>query len=212
MNRPLPSPDSWKERFAGFDALGQSATWDRTTAAVVHTRVGPQPGIRYLRPTEEAVARALCERLLDLDEGQATQVVGQIDTRLAEARTDGWHYEDLPEDGEAWRRSLADLDHDARRRHGQGFASCAPHARDKLLQEIVDLGSAPWHGVAASRVWSLWTRYACTAFYAQPAAWSEMGFPGPAYPRGYKSLGVGRREPFEVADEIPADDPARGRA
>ena len=34
-----------------------------------------------------------------------------------------------------------------------------------------------------------------------------MGFPGPAYPRGYKNLGVGRLEPFEVADRRPAEDP-----
>ena len=40
-----------------------------------------------------------------------------------------------------------------------------------------------------------------------PHAWSEMGFPGPAYPRGYKNAGVGKREPFEVADARPAEDP-----
>ncbi len=36
-----------------------------------------------------------------------------------------------------------------------------------------------------------------------------MGFPGPAYPRGYKNMGTGKREPFEVADTQPADDPVR---
>ena len=30
------------------------------------------------------------------------------------------------------------------------------------------------------------------------SAWDEIGFPGPAYPRGYKNPGVGEREPFEV--------------
>ncbi|MDM4723605.1 hypothetical protein QTQ03_30055 [Micromonospora sp. WMMA1363] len=54
---------------------------------------------------------------------------------------------------------------------------------------------------------SLWTRYACTAFYAHPDAWSEMGFPGPAYPRGYKNTGVDRREPFEVVDTRPDEEP-----
>ncbi len=46
-------------------------------------------------------------------------------------------------------------------------------------------------------VWSLWTRYACTAFYSHPLAWNEIGFSGPAYPRGYKNAGV-EAEPFEV--------------
>jgi hypothetical protein len=58
-------------------------------------------------------------------------------------------------------------------------------------------------------VWSLWIRYACTAFYAHPSAWAEIGFPGPAYPRGYKNAGVGKLEPFEVRDARPAEDPVR---
>ena len=63
-----------------------------------------------------------------------------------------------------------------------------------------DLKSGDWHGLNAAHVWSLWTRYACTALYAHPHAWDEIGFPGPAYPRGYKNAGVGKREPFEVPD------------
>ena len=49
-------------------------------------------------------------------------------------------------------------------------------------------------------------RYACAAFYSHPWAWNEIGFGGPAYPRGYKNLGFDRREPWEVA-ERDADDP-----
>ena len=58
-------------------------------------------------------------------------------------------------------------------------------------------------------MWSLWTRYACTAFYAHPFAWAEIGFSGPAYPRGYKNAGVGKLEPFEVADARDSENPVR---
>ena len=61
----------------------------------------------------------------------------------------------------------------------------------------------------ADRVWSLWSRYACTAFYSHPWAWNEIGFPGPAYPRGYKNPGVNAREPFEVADHGPMEEGAQ---
>jgi hypothetical protein len=69
-----------------------------------------------------------------------------------------------------------------------------------------------WHGFPPAQVWSLWTRYACTAFYSHPWAWSEIGFAGPAYPRGYKNIGVDKLEPFEVRDARPSDDPVRGAA
>ncbi len=38
---------------------------------------------------------------------------------------------------------------------------------------------------------------------ASRSAWQEIGFPGPAYPRGYKNIGIDRREPFEVRDAHP---------
>jgi hypothetical protein len=39
--------------------------------------------------------------------------------------------------------------------------------------------------------------------------WNEIGFGGPAHPRGYENLGVAKPEPFEVADARPHDDPLR---
>ena len=34
-------------------------------------------------------------------------------------------------------------------------------------------------------------------FYSHPWAWNEMGFGGPAYPRGYAALGAGHKEHWE---------------
>ena len=39
-----------------------------------------------------------------------------------------------------------------------------------------------------------------TAFYSHPWAWNEIGFPGPAYPRGYLNLGINAREHWERPD------------
>ena len=57
----------------------------------------------------------------------------------------------------------------------------------------------------AGHLWSLWTRYACTAFYSHPWAWNEMGFGGPAYPRGYKNMGIDRREGWELPEDDAKD-------
>ena len=35
------------------------------------------------------------------------------------------------------------------------------------------------------------------AYYAHPYAWDEIGFGGPAYPRGYFALNNGAPEPWE---------------
>lgn len=175
-------------RFPGFDALSETKRWDPVTAGVVLGRLGPPPPVRFFTPAQQAVATALLARLLG-DAGEAP-VLRMIDSRLAEQQTDGWRYEDMPEDGQAWRDSLAALDSDAGARYGQGFAACTTEQQDSLIQAVQDLDAKDWHGMPAGHVWSLWTRYACTAFYSHPVVWNEIGFPGPAYPRGYKNLGV----------------------
>ena len=115
-------------------------------------------------------------------------VLELIDARLAEGETDGWRYDDMPEDGEAWRRRSAYLDDDADRALGAGFAEL-----DRDQQAAADPGRAgprpatTGTGCRPTHVWSLWTRYACAAFYSHPWAWNEIGFGGPAYPRGYKN-------------------------
>ncbi|KRE62196.1 gluconate 2-dehydrogenase subunit 3 family protein [Nostocoides sp. Soil756] len=211
---PRRAADGPPERFPGFDVLEQSGHWDAVTSGVVLSRVGMPPDIRFFTPAEQAVATALCDRLLgqpDEDDGTGTRLplVNLIDARLAEHRTDGWHYHDMPTDAQAWRDTLAALDADAQEQYGTGFATCAHDEQTALIQAVQDLGSDPWHGLPAAHVWSLWTRYACTAFYSHPTAWNEIGFSGPAYPRGYKNIGVDRLEPYEVHDAIPSDDPLR---
>ncbi|HEY3872435.1 MAG TPA: gluconate 2-dehydrogenase subunit 3 family protein [Actinocrinis sp.] len=217
------------ERFPGFDVAAQARHWDPVTAGVVLARLQTPREARFFSSAEEAAAIALCDRLLGQDGDQADgdqadgdqadsdqedsarkiPVATMIDTRLAEMQTDGWRYADMPEDPQAWRDTLRYLDEDAQDMCGRSFARCRPDDQRAIIQAVQDLSGKQWHGLDASHVWSLWTRYACTAFYAHPHVWNEIGFPGPAYPRGYKNPGVEAREPFEVADAIPARDPIR---
>ena len=193
-------------RFPGFDVLGQSRHWDTVTADLVTARTGPPPPPRFFTDAERAAAEALLNQLTgQCDEPLEVPVMEMVDARLAAGETDGWRYADMPEDGQAWRDTLGYLDADAQARCGTSFAEAKERDQAAIIQAVQD--SREWHGMPAPRVWSLWTRYACTAFYSHPYAWSEMGFPGPAYPRGYKNAGVGKLEPFEVRDTRPAEDP-----
>lgn len=201
VERAGTTPGGRQDRFPGFDVLGEVETWDAVTAGVVLRRLGPPPALRFFTPAEQAVGTALFDQLLDQREPPRIPLLELVDARLAEAQTDGWHYADLPEDGEAFRRSFAALDADADAAYGAPFGQLAWSDAAAVVQGVQDR-SGDWHGMASGRVWSLWTRYACTAFYSHPWAWNEIGFGGPAYPRGYRALGVDRREPWEVADAV----------
>lgn len=197
-----------ESRFPGFSVLAQAGHWDPVTAGVVLSRIGRPPDIRFFTPAEEAAATALCDLLLGQDGEPKVAVVPLIDARLAERQTDGWRYAGMPEDGQAWRDTLRYLDEDCQAARGRVFARASREDQLAIVSAVRERGGADWHGLRAAHVWSLWTRYACTAFYSHPSAWEEIGFPGPAYPRGYKNRGVNAREPFEVADARPAGGPA----
>ena len=179
------------------DVLRQLRTWDAATAGVVLERLTPPPPVRFFDLTDEAVGRRLFDLLLDQRDEPRVPVFEMVDSRFAEFETDGWRYADMPEDGDAFRASFRGLDEDARASYDVGFAELDWQDGADLLDKFQHLGDADWHGLNAAHVWSLWTRYACTAFYGHPWAWNEIGFGGPAYPRGYKNLGINAREPWE---------------
>lgn len=131
-------------------------------------------------------------------------MVALIDFRLAIGETDGWHYDDLPEDGQAWRDTLSFLDSAAT---GTGFAALPVRQQAALIQHVQNLArdGSRWFDYPAARVWNLWSRYACTPFYSHPWAWNEIGFPGPAYPQGYLNPGINSRDRWEMTDHDAAD-------
>lgn len=199
------TPGGAPPRFPGFDVLTEVERWDAVTAGVVLARLAPPPEMSIFTGRERAAAEALCDQLLAQHEEPRIPVAALIDVRLATGETDGWHYADMPPDVDAWRQTLAFLDQDAQAAHGTDFAQLEANRQAGLVQAVQDLGSQAWHGLPAKQVWSLWTRYACAAFYSHPWAWNEIGFPGPAYPRGYKNIGIDAREGFEVADVTNTD-------
>ncbi|UIJ34313.1 gluconate 2-dehydrogenase subunit 3 family protein [Allobranchiibius sp. GilTou73] len=194
-------------RFPGFDVLDEVPRWDDVTAGVVLARLQPHTDLAFFTAAENAVATPLCDLLLEQDTEPRVPVVALIDARLAAGETDGWRYDDMPPDPQAWRDTLAALDQDAEQTHGTGFGRLGPGDQAALIHAMneASVHKRSWHDWPAHRVWSLWTRYACAAFYSHPWAWNEIGFGGPAYPRGYKNVGLDARERWEVADQEDGD-------
>jgi len=200
------TPGQTEPRFPGFDVTEQAHTWDATTARVVLKRLVPPSPMKFFTAEEIPTARALVDRLLAQDGEPRVPVLEEVDRRLAVGDGDGYRYSDMPDDATAWKKSIAGLDDDARAASGEAAFADLGRNRQMQIIERVRLDKGLWHGMPAQRVFGLWMRYAARAFYAHPWAWNEIGFGGPAYPRGYKNLGIDRREPFEVA-EVHAADP-----
>jgi hypothetical protein len=185
--------------------MSQQKHWDEVTRQSILDRIAGPDERTFFDEREFETVTALIGCLLDLDAVTSEHLALTIDGRLAGDRTDGWRYDDMPQDEQAWHRSLAGLDEEA----AGSFAELDPKQKSAIVATVQKADR--WHELPAGRLFDLWLRYACTAYYAQPSAWNEIGFAGPAYPRGYKNPGVDSREPFEVQDAHPSDDPSRGQ-
>ncbi len=193
--------------YPDYRTLDQRMYWDAHTREVILDRVHNVPPIRFFTEAEARLAEAVSNRILpqdDREEALRIPIVPWIDDRLYRNSTDGYRYENMPPDREAWRMGLQAIDEMARHLHGRGFLEIGARAQDELLVAIHD-GSPPphavWSQMPVERLWMLIVQDCVTAYYSHPYAWDEIGYGGPAYPRAYMRLERGDPEPWEVEEQ-----------
>jgi hypothetical protein len=199
-------------RYPDYDVLEHVEHWDERTRAVVLDRVRKVPEVRFFDETQARTLRAFCDVLTGQDCEPRIPVLEMVDEKLAAARLDGFRYADMPPDPETWRAVAAGLDECARALGHEGF-DAAPHACQHEIVERFSKGQLDWE-LPVAKAWAVVTRMVLAAFYSHPWAWSEIGFGGPAYPRGFARLGAGQREHWEsppaFAVDPVKDAPSRG--
>lgn len=200
---PLP-PRAQPGYYPGFSTLAQQAFWDDATRRVVLDRVANIPPFRFFSPEEARLLEALCSRLLPQDDRDAARripLAPRIDERLHAGRIDGYRYDDMLPDGEAYRLGLRGVQEIAETLTGKRFEQLGLLDQDRALKTLHDdappAASDVWRRVPARRFWMLLMQDVIEAYYSHPWAWDEIGFGGPAYPRGYMRLEGGKPEPWE---------------
>jgi len=200
------------ERFPGYDVLAKRHTpsWNEKTRQVIDERLALPREPRYLSQEEWLVLEAICERIVPQPGARApVPLSAMVDAKLFENRGDGYRDYGLPPLREAWRRGLRAIDAEARRRHNVGFAALDAPEQDALLR-AAQQGTLPhggWDGMPAKIFFAKrLLPDIVTLYYAHPIAWNEIGFGGPASPRGYVRMDFDRRDPWEATEAKPGRD------
>ena len=206
-NRSLPKREQ-PGYYPGYHTLDQQNWWDATTRDLIRDRVENVPPIRFFSVEELPLIRAVADRIIPQDDRVAERiipVVDYIDQRLYENKSDGYRYEGMPSDQDAYRLGLQIIEKTARAVHGQSFLELDRLKQDFLLKSIHDGKqlAAPelWAKLPIQRFWTMLVGDCTKAYYSHPWAWDEIGFGGPAYPRGYMRLEDGLPEPWEVDEQ-----------
>jgi len=196
----------FKTPYPDYDVLEKrdSPSWNEQTREAVRQRLEDVPPRRFLSEEQWTLLEAIVARLVPQpDREEPVPIVPWIDEMLHKNETPGYRYADMPPMREAWQRGLDAIAAEARNRDGRSFEQLPPDEQDALLTDIqrnrVDKqiwGDLPAGGFFLHHL----LKQTVGIYYSHPDAWSEIGYGGPASPRGYARLGPDERDPWEARE------------
>ena len=145
-------------RYPGYDALSQRGHWDPATRRVILDRVYNVPDTHNLDPHQRATLEALCDRVIPQAHrppDRRVPIAPWIDSHSRESTLNGYQFEDMPANDEAWRLGLEGLDQTAESLFNRQFVALAAVQQDAVLN-AVRAGNPPgevWQRMPAARWW-----------------------------------------------------------
>lgn len=195
--------------YRAYDVLDKwdSPSWNDQTRAAVRQRLQDVPERRFLSEEQYSLLEAIAARLIPQpDRAEPVPIAPWIDDMLHHDHSPGFRYADMPPMREAWRRGLDAIGAEALNRHGKKFEELPGETQDELLADVQHnrVESRYWCGLPAGGFFlHHLLKEVVGIYYSHPSAWSEIGFGGPASPRGYVRLGFDERDPWEAEEAAP---------
>jgi hypothetical protein len=182
--------------------------WDDKTKRLIHDRLENVPPYRFFDAKEVAILEALIARVMPQEDRvpeQRIPIGAWIDERLDRGEGAGYRYETMPDDRTAYRLALNGVEQAAFILHNAAFVDLSHADQAALIQQFAD-GTIPgsaWTDIPAQTFFQQFMGEVITNYYAHPAAWAEIGFNGPASPRGHIRVWLGGRDPWEAQEKHP---------
>ncbi len=192
-------------RFPGYSTLAKwdTPSWNDATRRVMDKRLHHVPSRRFFTYEEWPILLALCDRIVPQTAEPKVPIANFIDAKMADNDGDGYRREGLPSMQEMWRRGLAATNAEAKLRFGAPFVELPGGRQDDVLRAIQqgDVRAPEWEGISPTSFFKERVLHDVVAiYYAHPKGWDEMGFGGPASPRGYVRMGFDRQDPWDAME------------
>jgi hypothetical protein len=200
------------DRYPGYDVLSKWAgpSWNDKTREVITRRLSIAPEPRFFTADEFATVAAIAARIIPQPAARPpVPIAALVDRKLHGDILDGFRAPGTPRDGEAWRLGLKALDAEAQAAHGMRFSALTRAEQDALLRsaQAGELKTPEWGALRSHDFFNKRMAHDIVfAYYAHPIAWSEIGWGGPASPRGYVRLDFNDRDPWEAAEAKDGDE------
>lgn len=154
----------------------------------------------FFSADEFARLQAICNRLIPQDDRpEPIDIAGGIDERLIQNKSNGWRYDVMPADGDAYKLGLAGLEESAQILFQQPFRQLLGAQQDHILS-LTQAGDAPgdtWQTLPADRFFEELLAEATENYYSHPLAQEEISYVGMADLPAWQRIGLNELEDRE---------------
>lgn len=197
-----------RTHYPSFHVLAEQEAWDPVSRDVVVRRLHPTPP-QTLNAAQVATLRAVAANLLYESRGDVLDfVIFHVDNALSNPIGESERQPHVLPQRDLITNGLQLLDAAAyelgRSESSPGetaFSRLDPSQQASLLQQLQH-GTLHWpsgdNTVGQQDVFSKLLTLTVDAWASHPAIWSDIGYAGPAYPRGYYRIEVGLTDPWEA--------------
>lgn len=195
-------------RYPSFNVLDEKDAWDDHTQQIVTSRSHSIVKYQFLNEREVEILRCLCSLLVDDSLPDSLEfIISHIDQTLYSSPGEGQRKVGVPAAPELIRQGLEAMEKSSQHIYSISFAELEIENQKKMINDISEdkaESSAIWNGVPQKALFEKLMRLTVEAYCSHPQVWSDIGYAGPAYPRGYVRTQLGQLDPWEANTENEA--------
>lgn len=197
--------ETMRSHYPSYDVMALQEEWDPHTKEIVLKRLGPFPKAKFLVEHEK--------KLLTLIAGHLTYdnrtkifdwVLHYIDQKMYSEIGESQRKPDVPPEKVLIREGLKFIDNVAQKRHKTSFVKAGVNEQFQILADVQTgsiTGIPEWPKALQKELFKKFAEIIISGYYSHPTVWSEIGYGGPAYPRGYVRVEFGLADPWEAKKE-----------
>lgn len=140
---------------------------------------------------------AVCARLIPQPKREKpVDLAGLLDEQLATSSGNGWRYDEMPPDNQAFRNGLVGVEQTAKAMFGKPFQLLNAMEQNKVLRAIQagEASGATWQIIPARLFFEELLAVLVELYYSHPLAQEEIGEVAMADAKGWRTIGLNERQ------------------
>lgn len=191
-----------KTHYPTFNVMEEQDAWDDHTQAVIQSRLEVRHVVKFLSKEETAVVETIVSHLTGDNRKEIIDyIVSHIDSMLQQNTGESQRKYGVVPAKELVRKGLPALEHSVLNMYGKRYTDLDTSMQQTVLVQLSQ-GSLEqasfWVNIPQKPLFQKLLDWTVEAYCSHPLIWSEIGYAGPAYPRGYMRTQLGQLEPWEA--------------